>query len=205
MTYHDHPVPKRTLMKSLRTALPLLAAGLAAGLTLAACTVLPNSSTRSLSKWETYDDAHKAFDTIIEGKTTRKDVQFLGFTPDGSTNVKILNYVDVANLFGSAFKPQDLPHGVKTCVASQGDCVGYVVKVTNVNSKRNGNVAADLFGFRKRTHVTGWEFMATVVLVDDVVVYKLWNGTPAIESYEKQNTPLGPFQNLGGAIPKPGF
>lgn len=174
-----------------------------AGLLLAGCTILPNSNTRSLSKWDSYEDAHKAFDTIVEGQSSHKDVQFLGFTPEGSANVKILNYVDVANMFGSAFRPEDLPVGVKTCVTSQAKCKGYVVRVTNIQNRRNGNVAADLLGFRKRTHMTGWEFQATVVLVDNLVVYKLWNGTPTMESYDKQNTPLGPFQNLGGAIPKP--
>jgi len=175
------------------------------GMFASACAVLPSGSTRSLSKWETYGDANKAFDTIVVDQTTRKDIQFLGFTPDGNANVKVLNYVDVANLFGSAFRPEDLPKGVRTCVTSQDKCLGYVVNVRNISNKRNGNVAADLFGFRKRTHTTGFEFQATVVMVNDVVVYKLWNGTPEIESYDKQNTPLGPFQNLSGVIPKPGF
>lgn len=190
------------LQRTIKDTLTLGGLGCAL-LAVAGCAVLPNGNTRSISKWATYEEANKAFSTIVVDKTTRKDIQFLGFTPDGNANVKILNYVDVANLFGSAFRPEDLPEGVKTCVKSQDRCEGFVVNVSDIQSQRNGNVAADLFGFRKRTHITGWQFQATVVLVGDTVVYKLWNGTPTLESYEKQNTPLGPLQNLSGAIPKP--
>ena len=170
---------------------------------VAGCSVLPSTATSSKSKWATYEDAHKAYDTVVVDKTTRDDLQFLGFTPDGNANVRILNYVDVGNLFGSSFRPEDLPLGVKTCFAAQDGCSGYVVVVRNINNKRDGNVAADLFGFRKHIHITGFEFQATLVLVNNKVVYKLWNGTPAVESFEKQSTPLGPMQNLGGIIPKP--
>lgn len=182
----------------------LLLLGLLAAM-FAGCTILPSTATHNKSKWSAYDDAQKAYDAVVLDKTTRKDLQFLGFTPDGNANVKILNYVDVGNLFGSAFRPEDLPLGVKTCVASQDKCVAYVVRVQNINAKRDGNVAADLFGFKKNTHTTGWEFQATLVLVNDHVVYKLWNGTPEVESFENQSTPLGPMQNLSGIIPKPGF
>lgn len=191
----------RRIRMALRSGLALLAA---AGLA-SACAVLPSTATSSKSKWTTYDDAHKAYDTVVLDQTTHKDLQFLGFTPEGNANVRILNYVDVGNIFGSSFRPEDLPQGVKTCVNAQDGCVGYVVAVRNINNKRNGNVAADLFGFRKSTHITGFEFQATLVLVDGKVVYKLWNGIPEVESFERQSTPLGPMQNLGGIIPKPGF
>ncbi len=108
-------------------------------------------------------------------------------------------------MFGSSFRYEDLPDGVRTCVASQDACVAYVVNVRLVNNKRGGNVAADLLGFRKHTDITGWEFQATMVLVNDRVVYKLWNGTPEIASSESQKTPLGPMQNMSGIIPKPNF
>lgn len=207
-THHATCLKTVTPLKPQRTDLlsPRLQHGMVVlmiGLFATACAVLPSGNTRSLSKWETYADANKAFDTIVVDQTSKKDIQFLGFTPEGNPNVKILNYVDVANLFGSAFRAEDLPKGVKTCIAAQDKCVAYVTQVRNVQSTRNGNVAADLFGFRKRTHITGFEFQATLVLVNDEVIYKLWNGVPEVESYEKQNTPLGPFQNLSGIIPKP--
>ncbi len=176
----------------------------AGGALLASCaTVLPSTATQSKSRWTTYEEARASFDAVKPEITTRTDLKAIGFTPEGNSNVRILNYVDVGNLFGSAFRYEDLPQGVRTCVSAQDDCVAYVVRMQTVNNKRGGNVAADLFGFRKHTDTSGWEFQATLVLVDDRVVYKLWNGTPEIASSESQKTPLGPMQNLSGAIPKP--
>ncbi|PZP39207.1 MAG: hypothetical protein DI585_04925 [Pseudomonas fluorescens] len=177
----------------------------AAAATVTGCTVLPSTATQSKSKWGSYEDAQKAFAGVELNKTQHKDLKALGFTPEGNSNVRILNYVDVGNLFGSAFRYEDLPQGVRTCVSAQDACRAYVVVVRTVNNKRNGNVAADLFGFRKHTDITGWEFQATLVLVDEKVVYKLWNGTPEIATSESQKTPLGPLQNLSGIIPKPGL
>ncbi|TKW60773.1 MAG: hypothetical protein DI628_07730 [Blastochloris viridis] len=177
----------------------------AGGILITGCAVLPSTATQSKSRWVDYEEARKSYDTVKIDETTRKDLKAIGFTPDGNSNVRILNYVDVGNLFGSAFRYEDLPTGVRTCVSAQDACLAYVVNVRRVNNKRNGNVAADLFGFKKHTDITGWEFQATVVLVNDRVVYKLWNGTPDIASSESQSTPLGPMQNLSGIIPKPGF
>lgn len=195
---------KLNLTPTTRTYAAAVALLLSAA-TMTGCAVLPSTANSSKSKWANYDEAHKAYATVILEQTTRKDLEFLGFTPESSPNVKILNYVDVGNLFGSAFRPEDLPNGVKTCFAAHDDCTGYVVGVRKINNKRNGNVAADLFGFRKQTHTTGFEFQATFVLVDGKVVYKMWNGIPLVESTEHQKTPLGPFQSLSGIIPKPGF
>jgi hypothetical protein len=204
---------RRTIMKHTAVSSPVTCARrmcaavalLAAAGLASACAVLPHSDNVSKSKWATYDEAHRAYEAVVLDKTTRKDLQFLGFTPESSSNVRILNYVDVGNLFGSAFRHEDIPEGVKECFKAQDGCIGYVVAVRSVKNKRNGNVAADLLGFRKNTLTTGFEFRATFVMVADRVVYKMWNGTPSLESNDKQSTPLGPMQNLSGIIPKPGF
>lgn len=171
-------------------------------LVLGGCTVLPNSTNVSKSPWATYDEAHKAFYTI-NTDTDRSELVALGFDPAALPNTRQLNYVDVVNLFGASFKLDDLPPGVKACVAARDACQGYVIRTQNFNSKRDGNIPADLLGFRKRTRTTGWEFSATLVLVNDTVVYKLWNGTPNVESLNHETNPLGPMQNLSGIIPKP--
>lgn len=170
---------------------------------LAGCaSVLPTTLNKTESRWTSYGEAKGAFDVAVVDHTTAKDLKSLGFTPEAAPNVRILNYVDVVSLFGSAFRLQDLPGSVKTCVEARDACYAYVVKVQDIKAKRDGNVASDLFGFRKTTHTTGWEFQATFVLLHDMLVYKLWNGTPEIKGYEKQITPLGPMQNLGGMVPK---
>jgi hypothetical protein len=171
-------------------------------LALQACTVLPSSSSVTASPWANYAEAKQAFDRI-DTSTTKEALVILGFDPAALANTKQLNYVDIVNLFGSAFRLEDLPKGVKTCVEARETCNGYIIRSQNIKNKRDGNIPADLFGFRKQTSTSGWEFNATLVLVNNTVVYKLWNGTPNIESTNKESNPLGPMQSLDGIIPTP--
>ena len=190
----------KTANFTLTFSAKLAMAGIAA-LMLAGCTsMLPNSSSKSTAKWATYAEAKNAFDAVVIDHTTDTQLKALGYDAGQLPNIRIINYVDVASLFGSAFDRKYLPAGVRKCVDSGEGCFAYVVKIQNLNGQRNGNVAADLFGFRKQTHTTGWEMQATLVLVNKVVVYKLWSGTPEIDTYEKSSTPLGPMQNLGGVF-----
>ncbi|HEX2859831.1 MAG TPA: hypothetical protein VHP58_06520 [Alphaproteobacteria bacterium] len=181
-----------------------LAAG-ALGMLAGCASVLPSTSNKSQVKWESYGSAKDAFDAVIETKTTEKDLGVLGFNPNATPNTKILNYVDVVNLFGSSFKPEQLPEGVQKCAIAKDKCFAYVVQVQSIKNKQEGSVLANLFGFRKNIRTKGWQFTATIVLIDKTVAYKLWTGTPEIESVDNSVTPLGPMQNLGFLVPKPGF
>lgn len=176
-----------------------------AGALVACASVLPTTTSKNKSQFASYQEAKTAFDRVVLDKTTDADLKAHGFDTHKTPNVRVLNYVDVVNLFGNAFTVSQLPEGVKKCVDAREDCAGYVLNVQDIKNKREGNVAADLFGFKKHTHTTGWQFQATLIMVKDVVVYKLWTGTPEIESFEKQSNPLGPMQNLGGVLPKPSF
>ncbi|NBV54313.1 MAG: hypothetical protein EBR79_01205 [Proteobacteria bacterium] len=183
-----------------------LAAVFGVALMVAGCagtSILPNTQSRSQDKWASYEEARAAFERVALNQTSRTQVDNLGFAAKDTPNIKVLNYVEVASLFSAAFKPEDLPAGVKSCVKAGEGCFAYVVKAQNIRADRVGSVGADLFGFRKQIRTHGWEFQATLVLVNDVVVYKLWSGTPEVNTFEKQTTPLGPMQNLGGLIPKP--
>lgn len=181
----------------------LALAGASAALLMACSSVLPSGSTKTQALWHSYAEAKLAYDAVEVDVTRHERLVQMGFGPESISNVQVLNFVDVANLFGSTFSYDELPDGVKTCIQARDKCVGYVVNVQELQNKRNGNMAADLLGFRKQTHVTGWAFQATFVLVNETVAYKLWNGKPKIENLEKSVTPLGPMQNLGGIIPKP--
>lgn len=193
---------KTKLTPFTRTTCSMMLAVAAAA--LSACSVLPSSTNISKTPWADYTAAKTAFDSIKPTTTTRSQLVTTHFTPDTLPNSRILNYVDVVNLFGSAFRLEDLPSGIKACVDARDACEAYIITAQNIRNKREGNVARDLFGFGKVTRTTGWEFQATLVLVNDVVVYKLWKGTPTIEATERQRTPLGPMQNLGGIL-KPSF
>ena len=165
--------------------------------------VLPENSNKSQMPWATYAEGQTAYDAVKIGASTLSDIKTLGFDPAKVPNIKVLNYVDVVNLFGPAFKMEDMPAGIKTCVAAKEGCTAYAVRATHVKNKRDGNIAADLLGFQKHTTTIGWEFTATLVLVNDKVVYKLWNGTPDIKASSREFNPLGPMQNMSGMIPKP--
>lgn len=165
--------------------------------------VLPENSNKSQMPWASYADALTAYEAVKVNASTLDDIQTLGFDAAKVPNIKILNYVDVVNLFGPAFKMEDMPDGIKTCVAAKEKCTAYAVRATQVKNKRDGNIAADLLGFQKHTSTVGWEFNATLILVADKVVYKLWNGTPDIKASSREFNPLGPMQNMSGLIPKP--
>ena len=49
--------------------------------------------------------------------------------------------------------------------------------------------------------MSGWSFNATILLIDDVVVYTLYGGQPIIREQEIQQQPLGPVQNWGDTLP----
>lgn len=177
----------------------------ATGWMLAACAsaVLPGSSNVSQSSWVTYQDAKHAYDAVKVGESSLEDVRKLGFDPKEVPNIKVINYVDVVNQFGPAFKMEDLPAGVQACAKAREDCYAYAVRIQNIKNQRSGNIPADLLGFKKQVTTSGWELNATLVLIHDRVVYKLWNGTPDIKSSNSEVNPLGPMQNMSGLIPKP--
>ncbi|MDD9912637.1 MAG: hypothetical protein OXR68_05285 [Alphaproteobacteria bacterium] len=178
--------------------------GIGLGLILSGCSgVLPTTVSDSLSQWESFGEVKNAYDSVETGVTTDEELHKLGFDPQALPNVSILNYVDIVRGFGTVFDRADLPEGVQQCMKVREQCTGLVAHVEDIRQERTGSVAADLFGFRKQTKTEGWTFQATMVLVDNIVVYKMWNGTPRIQKMEKQNTPLGPMQNMSGIIPKP--
>lgn len=187
----------KLLMTTLMTSLTALALG-GCGVT-----VLPTSQSLTKSSWPDYAAAKSAYARIELDKTTAAELKVLGFDPDALPNTRVLNYVDVVNLFGASFKLDELPAGVRACVAARDACQGYVMRGQQIRNKRVGNVAADLLGFGRKTNTTGWEFSTTLVLVGNVVTYKLWNGTPTIETASAERNPLGPLQNMGGLVPKP--
>lgn len=165
--------------------------------------VLPTKTSMNQSTFASFGEVKQSYDKIQPGKTSHAELHMLGFDPESIPNVSILNHVDVVTQFGAVYNKTDLPEGVKKCMHAGDACIGYVAHIEDIKQKRIGSVPADLFGFRKNVKTTGWRFKATIVVVDNVVAYKLWNGTPEIEAVEKEITPLGPLQNMSGAVPRP--
>jgi len=185
----------------------VLLTGLALGVLLVAgCSsgVLPSSRNVVDSRWGGFDDAKRAFDAIQLGQTTEEELIELGFGPHNASNIRILNYLELIARFmpNPAIRFEDLDPGVRECLAVKTNCEGYWVNILQLDKKREGNAMADLFNFRRRTRSSGWEFDALLMLKHDVVVYKIWSGTPNINKLDTSKNPLGPLQKAPSAIMK---
>ncbi|HEX7053354.1 MAG TPA: hypothetical protein VF211_05390 [Burkholderiales bacterium] len=175
--------------------LPLLALALAAGCS----SLLPSSKETTASPWRSFEDAQNAFDKIVPGSTTLADLRRMNLHPSSNPNISILNYADVMRKFmlSPSLSIDDLDEGVRQCVTAKISCRGFEVNQTSVQKSRNGNVLLDVLGFYRETHTAGWRFNGLILLKDEVVVYKLTSGQPAIQQTEENQNPLGPVQVLG--------
>jgi len=164
-----------------------------------------SGSTTVKSPWKTFTDAKAAFDQIVPGQTTTNELKALGFNPFTNPNVKILTYLDVMSRFlpNVSIRKEDLPRPVCDCLEAKDNCQAYEVDLTVTQSKRYGNLFLDMLAFNRKTRETGWNFNALIVLNHDQVVYKLWSGEPNLERFETKKKPLGPLQELDGAVRPP--
>lgn len=164
--------------------------------------LLPKESSSVETRWTNFNDIQIAFDQIEPYKTTDADLRKLGFDPHTFPNVKILTYLDIIEKFlpNASVTKEDLHQAIRDCLDTKDGCQAYELELTVIHKKRYGNVAADVFGFERKTKITGWNFKALIVMQNNVVVYKLRAGEPAIEEYEKKVKPLGPFQELDRVV-----
>lgn len=182
------------MIRALAILLSLLQAGCSA--------MLPSIDKITRSPWQSFGEAKKSFDKIIPEKTTTQELKQLGFDPFVTPNVKLITYLEIVQKFvpNESIALEDLPPGVRHCLAAKEDCKGYEVKPQVLFSKRYGNVMLDLLNFRRKTVTTGWKFDALIILEKDLVVYTLWGGEPQVEQFEDKRNPLGPFQEVGEVL-----
>jgi hypothetical protein len=181
----------------------ILAAIGALALVLGACSgLLPKRAEIAVSRFANFDDAYGGYERVTVGATRAKDLAALGFDYQSTANVRQLTYLDVLAVFipESGVPLSSLPQTIQHCIAAQTRCVGYALTPRTVHHDRDGDAFLDFFDFRRRTRITGWEADALFVLVDDIVVYKLWSGTPRIDKTELTVNPLGPIQDLGSVL-----
>jgi hypothetical protein len=173
---------------------------------IAACgALLPRSEAVTDSPWQNFEEAQQVFDQITLHKTTTADLKRLKLDPSSNPNVTILNYSDILRRFipSPSIDTSSLDAGVQECLRAATRCEGYEVDHRVLKRNRYGNFWADIFNFRRNVDVVGWRFNAVVLITDDVVVYKLTGGQPAIHEREQSNNPLGPLQGAGEAILRP--
>jgi len=163
--------------------------------------LLPSAKVETKTyTWETFDEAKTAFEEIIPEKTTKEDLQEIGYELGSTPNLTILNHLDIIRLFmvNPSIKKEDLAPGIQSCIDAKTNCSAYELNLKNISSNRYGNVLLDLFNFKRKTKETGWKFNALIVMVNGTVVYKHWGGTPIIDEYKEVKNPLGPVQDASG-------
>ncbi len=162
--------------------------------------MLPSSKKVVNSPWINYNKAKIAYEKIIPGETTIKDLEKLGISPYVTPNIEILTFSDIINVYlgNRSIKKRDLDKGIITCIDAKNDCAGYRLLPEVIHNERKGNFLLDTFRFKRTTKKSGWKFKGLILIVKDVVVYKERpGGKPLIDELEKKRRPLGPIQEVG--------
>ncbi len=166
--------------------------------TIGCSNLLPTVEQTTESKWKSYEETKQSFDKIAPGKTTIGELNDLGFDPFVNPNIKLLNYLDIIQIFipNESIRMTDLHPDIRVCLKAKAACRGYEISPKITHSERYGNVALDVFNFRRKTRTTGWKFQGLIILNGELVVYKLEGGEPKILELEDKENPLGPLQNI---------
>lgn len=164
--------------------------------------MFPRTETTVISRWNSYNDVLATFNQVVPGQTTTNDLQCLGFDPGVSPNVHILNYIDVINRFmpNPSITKADLPDPVRQSIERKDGTVAYELDLSNIKTKRSGNLFLDMTNFKRVTHTTGWRFKGLLLIEGNRVVYKIASGDPSVDNYDKKVKPLGPFQEIEGVV-----
>ena len=167
---------------------------------LTACAaLLPRARTSTVGPWQNYHEAQQAFDKIIPYQTTLEDLRTLKLDPASNPNITILNYSDVIRRFipSPSVSADELAPGVRECILAKGACNGYEIVQQSNMRKRYGNFWADFLNFKRKVEITGWSFSGVILVKDNIVIYTLAGGQPAIYTLEESKNPLGPLQGSG--------
>ncbi len=165
--------------------------------------LLPTSKTLVKSRWQDFGSIQADYEKIIPGKTTMEELNQMGFAPNQEPNIRILNATDIVNMFlpNSSIRLEDLHPGLQKCIESREQCIAYRIEPNVLDTKRIGSFWLDLLSFKRDTVATGWEFRGLITIVDGVVTYRdPVGGRPTISTEDIQKKPLGPLQDIGGAI-----
>lgn len=174
-----------------------------AALLLSGCqSLLPESRDRTLDEWQTFAEARASIEAIEAFKTTRADLSAKGLDPLRNPAITLLSYPDVVQRFsaGAAVLPDQLDPGVLKCLTSGRTCTGYQIAARRIKRDRTGNFWLDSLSFNRESTMTGWTFTATILFVEDLAVFAVWGGQPAVNERQVQRNPLGPMQNWGDLV-----
>jgi len=174
--------------------------------TLAGCSaLLPKEKQTSGAPgvgWQSYQDAQRAFDGIVPGRTTQAELTALRLDPKVNPNVTVLPRHEVMQRFivNQSIAMSDLDDGVRECLEAREHCKALEVNQTATQKKRTGNAALDMAKVYRETHTQGWRFCGLLLVKDGVVVYKLTSGQPGIHEVVADQDVLAPLQALSAKL-----
>jgi hypothetical protein len=185
--------PSKFIQSGCLLSLALLVAGCSS--------MLPRARSES-SPFKSFDEARNAIDGLVPMKSDVSALTKLGLDPAHQPNITILTQADIVRQFvpSALLKREDLDPGVLACLEARDACRGWSVTGARVLKARTGNFWADFANFSRRSETTGWRFNALILMVNEVVVYRVWGGQPSVNEVEVNTNPLGPLQDLGPAI-----
>ncbi|MDW5417294.1 MULTISPECIES: hypothetical protein [unclassified Iodobacter] len=172
-------------------------------LSLTSCAaLLPDSEQISRTPWPDYQTAEQVFKGVSLETTSLQQLHAMGLDPAKTPNIIVLSYADLMRrlALSGAGEPRLLAPQIQACIAAQTSCFAYEIEQKSSVRKRYGNFWADFLNFERKTVISGWHFDVIFIIQNERLVYKLWSGTPSIEQFEQENTPLGPFQGMGISI-----
>jgi hypothetical protein len=182
-------------MKTFHKAFALL---LTAGLLGGCANLLPGLKREVSNPWSDFAAAKQSFDEIVPFQTSMQTVRALGFDPDITPNMQVLNQAQVidAVLPSPLQERATIPQGIVKCMQAGAACMGYAMEPSRIEQQRVGYFLLDLLNFHRNTVTTGWKFAALIVVIDNQVVYKQWSGQPQIHMTLERTNPLGPLQSM---------
>ena len=180
-------------------------ASLAVALVLVGCGglgLLPYESDIKNTGFQNYKSVMTAYGEITPGVTRASDLTSLGFDASRTPNVQILSYLGVIERFmpRNSISFDNLAPAVQNCIDARDRCTAYVFQLSRLHQEREGNVLLDLLGFHRITYDHGWSAEVILLVLDGRVAYKVISGRPNIQDYHDKVQPLGPLQDIGGAV-----
>lgn len=170
---------------------------------LAGCggALLPEQNSRAAGPFERYDQVVEGFEQIVPNMTRADDLPSLGFDARDN-NVEVLSYLGIEARFlpAAGVRWEQLDPAVRACIRAQIYCTGFVFHPSRTASRRMGNTVSDLLGFRRTTHSVRWSAEVILLVMNGRVVHKVFSGNPRSENWDDKRQPLGPLQDLGGAL-----
>lgn len=160
--------------------------------------LLPTLEREVSNPWTDFAAAKQSFDQIIPFQTSMQTVRALGFDPDTTPNMQVLNQAQVidAVLPSPLQERSAIPPGILKCMQAGAACMGYAMEPSRIMQQRVGYFLLDLLNFHRNTVTTGWKFAALIVVIDEQVVYTQWSGQPQIHTTVERTNPLGPLQSI---------